>query len=49
MNPIKYQLYELMDGNELPIDKNDGLNLFIYEKAWKLISNKFKKFDLILR
>ena len=49
MTPIKYQLYEMIDGNEWHVDKNAGTNILIYEKAWKLISDKFKKFDLILR
>lgn len=48
-DPIKYQLYEIIDGNEWHVDKNDGSNLFLYEKAWGKISEKFKKFDLILR
>ena len=49
MIPIKYQLYEMINGNEWHVDKNAGTNILIYEKAWKLISDKFKKFDLILR
>ena len=48
-DPIKYQLYEIIDGNEWHVDKNDGSNLFLYEKAWGKISEKFKKFDLTLR
>jgi hypothetical protein len=49
MDPIKYQLYKMIDGNEWHVDKNQGSNISIYEKAWKEISNKFKNFDLILR
>jgi hypothetical protein len=49
MDPIKFQLYEIIDGNEWHVDKNDGSNLFLYEKAWGKISEKFKKFDLTLR
>jgi len=48
-DPIKYQLYEIIDGNEWHVDKNDGTNLFLYEKAWAKISGKFFNFDLILR
>jgi hypothetical protein len=49
MDPIKYQLYEILDGNEWFVGKPDGTNLFLYEKAWKLISDRFEKFNLILR
>jgi hypothetical protein len=49
MEPIKFQVYEIINGNEWHVDKNQGLNLFIYEKVWKEISDKFQKFDLILR
>ena len=49
MDPIKYQLYEMIDGNEWHVDKNNNNNILIYEKAWVKISEKFKKFDLILR
>ena len=49
MIPNKFQLYEIIDGNEWHVDKNNNNNILIYEKAWGKISEKFKKFDLILR